>query len=217
MIQNNSTQINNFWFDVVMPVLKSEDWHLLTLFLYKNKVSVYDIDNIMAESGVNLSASIKRLESQGLVVIEGDSYRLETDDSKIKIKRKKAKQIKAEIEFETVDTEKLVESVAWQGFLRSVQMPHHIREILWRVYEATGRDKDNPWSNIPDINQWRDEAKTCWQLAEGDMELISRSILELTSKGFMIASPRSLHKSIPILKSRPDKKEENVANVGGWF
>lgn len=217
MIQNNATQINNFWFDVVMPVLGSPDWHLLTLFLYKQKLQMSHIEELMSESGINLVPCLKRLEDQGLVVKNGATYELELDDSKIKIKRKKARQAKVSIDFETIDTEAAQQVLSWQGFLRSVVMPHHIREILWRIYDATGRDKDNPWSNIPNINQWREEAKIAWDLSDQNMELIAKAILELTSKGYPISSPKSVHKAITFIKPKMEKKEENTASVGGWF
>ncbi len=218
MIQNNTTQVNNFFFDVVMPVLKSSDWHLLTLFLYRPKCTLSFLEEIMSDSGLtSLMASLKSLEDQGFIEREGDGFVLSLDDSKYKIKRKKAKQNKtAGLEFETIDipTEDMLN---WQSFLKSVPMAHHIREILWRVYEATGRDKNNPWRNIPNINDWLKEAKVAWDLAEQNMDVISKSILELTSKGFPIASPRSLHKTIMWVKPKLEKKDENVADVGGWL
>ena len=219
MIQNNSTQINNFWFDVVMPVLNSLDWHLLTLFLQKNELTVEAIDEILSETGLVIQARLKSLEEQGFIVKDGKNYLLSLDDSKYKIKRKKARQIKEKaLEFETIDIPS-EDVLNWQNFLRSTPMAPHIREILWRVYVATGRDINSPWTNIPDINLWQKQAKAAWDLSEQNMELIIKVILELTSKKFPIASPKSLLNTIPWMKTKlkESKEDNNVADVGGWL
>ena len=211
MIRDNSILINEYWFTKALPCLSPLEWQCFSLFLYKQNLSASSIEDIL-ENDVN--KTLTSLEKKGLLVIDGNAFRIQFDEKLHVLKPKKVKQSKAVFELEDSSVEANIPE-NWTYFLPSLKLNQEEREIFWLVFEAAKYDVLNPYNYILNVDEWKKDAKTAWRISGGDMQVIVDAINQLLSIGYTVNSPKSLLKTILRVKNK--KEDKNISSVGGFF
>lgn len=213
MITNNSVQVNDYWFLKVLPNLTASDWQDLCLFFYKNNWTASELSDYLGVDNSDVDKLIKSLERKGLIYNSGNKFLLQTNEALHKITIKQPKQAKIKIEFEDSGLA-LEQANEWKSFLKNIKMSDNVREVMFITYQATGLDMSDPFKNIINIGEWIGAASKALTIADGRVEVIQAAIDHLAKIKYTVASPKSLWKTILILKKDINS---TIIDVGGNF
>jgi hypothetical protein len=176
------------------------------MFVHTGQKTISSIRSKFNMSQTKFQKSISFLENNGFINNVNEVISLgESADFETLLRRPEAGQSAIKLLEEKFETSSLFYAVNnYESFAPSLAMPAKCREVSYMIFERLGWDTARPFDKITNTKEWMRDCRQLLALCSNDLRLVRDAIDLLKEKNYTVVSPRSLIKTVAMIKGGVD-------------
>lgn len=175
---------------------------LILLFLHSGPKTISSIRSRFDIAQSKLEKCISFLQKNGFVESKNEIISLGSESDFSSLMRREG-ALAGELELKDRESTDFLSLpvTSSSSFALQISMPAKCRELSYLIFDRLSWDLSRPFDKIFNTREWVKECKQLLDIANNDMRLVRDAIDTLSEKGYTINSPRSLFKTVSMIKS----------------